>query len=326
MATEEIVIEEAEVEELQNLPAVRAAEAMVTRGEVTVADVVAQRDKIKHVMEAVMEDGIHYGRIPGIAKPSLWKPGAEVLVVTFRLAPTYESEKLFGENDHLTVTSKARLTHIQSGLFIAEGEGMCSTRETKYRYRQAERVCPACGAPAIIKGKQEYGGGWVCFKKKGGCGEKYADGNPIIEDQETGRIENDALPDVWNTVIKMANKRALVAAVLNGTAASDIFTQDLEDIGPVAADTHDAQAPAPESKSKPKADAAALRERIRERVVQADEKRGEAKTAPEVEAAFKANWDTSLDKATAEQLLTLGRELKQWLDAGCEGSFELVPF
>lgn len=33
-----------------------------------------------------------------------------------------------------------------------------------------------------------------------------------------------------NTVLKMADKRALVAAVLNATAASDIFTQDLEDL------------------------------------------------------------------------------------------------
>lgn len=36
--------------------------------------------------------------------------------------------------------------------------------------------------------------------------------------------------DVQNTLCKMACKRALVAAVLNATAASDIFTQDIEDM------------------------------------------------------------------------------------------------
>lgn len=36
--------------------------------------------------------------------------------------------------------------------------------------------------------------------------------------------------DLQNTLYKMACKRALVAAVLNATAASDIFTQDLEDL------------------------------------------------------------------------------------------------
>lgn len=35
--------------------------------------------------------------------------------------------------------------------------------------------------------------------------------------------------DIQNTLYKMACKRALVAAVLNATAASDIFTQDIED-------------------------------------------------------------------------------------------------
>ena len=35
---------------------------------------------------------------------------------------------------------------------------------------------------------------------------------------------------MYNTVLKMAKKRALVDAVLTATAASDIFTQDLEDI------------------------------------------------------------------------------------------------
>ena len=27
----------------------------------------------------------------------------------------------------------------------------------------------------MIKGKPEYGGGWVCYKKKGGCGARWTD-------------------------------------------------------------------------------------------------------------------------------------------------------
>jgi len=34
--------------------------------------------------------------------------------------------------------------------------------------------CPDCGKTgAVIKGKEEYGGGWLCFKKKGGCGASW---------------------------------------------------------------------------------------------------------------------------------------------------------
>lgn len=36
--------------------------------------------------------------------------------------------------------------------------------------------CPQCGkSRAVIKGKPEYGGGWLCFKKKGGCGATWQD-------------------------------------------------------------------------------------------------------------------------------------------------------
>ena len=41
--------------------------------------------------------------------------------------------------------------------------------------------------------------------------------------------ENPDIADVYNTVLKMAKKRAMVDAVLTITAASDIFTQDLEE-------------------------------------------------------------------------------------------------
>jgi ribosomal protein L37AE/L43A len=224
----EIIEGEIIEEETTNLPAVRAHEAMVTRGEVSVADVVAQRHKVKEVMDSVMQEGVHYGRIPGVDKPSLWKPGAEVLNVTFRLAPSYQSERIFHDDGHLTVVSKCQLTHV-SGVFLGEGEGLCSSREDKYANRVAKRVCPACGKDSVIKGKQEFGGGWLCWKKNDGCGAKFADGDAAIESQVVGKVANEHLADSWNTVIKMANKRALVAASLNCTAASDIFTQDLED-------------------------------------------------------------------------------------------------
>lgn len=35
--------------------------------------------------------------------------------------------------------------------------------------------CPSCHEMAVIRGKKEYGGGWVCWKGKDGCGVKYTD-------------------------------------------------------------------------------------------------------------------------------------------------------
>lgn len=194
----------------------------------SVEELIAQVKKIQQVQEAVMKEGEHYGVIPGTNKPTLLKPGAEKLAFVFRLDPQYHSVDHY-DDKHLTVKSKCTLWHIGSGLRMGSGEGSCSTKETKYAFRHAARKCPSCGKEAIIKGKEEYGGGWICFKKKDGCGAKFKDGDAAIETQESGLIANDNLADVYNTVLKMSNKRALVAAVLNVTAASDIFTQDLED-------------------------------------------------------------------------------------------------
>lgn len=58
------------------------------------------------------------------------------------------------------------------------------------------------------------------------------------------KYRNSACWDIQNTLYKMACKRALVAAVLNATAASDIFTQDLEDMD-VPKPAPKASAPAP---------------------------------------------------------------------------------
>ena len=40
---------------------------------------------------------------------------------------------------------------------------------------QKKTLCPNCGKDTIIKSKPEYGGGWLCYSKKGGCGAKFTD-------------------------------------------------------------------------------------------------------------------------------------------------------
>ena len=232
------VIESEAVEVGQELE--RRPSAVLAESELDVDAVVAQVQKIQSLQEAVMKDGEHFGVIPGTDKPTLLKPGAEKLCLTFRLAPSYELERDW-DGEHLTVSVTARLTHIVSGQFWGEGVGLCSTREEKYAYRTASRTCPSCGAAAIIKGKAQYGGGWLCWKKKDGCGAKFDDGDAAIEGQEAGKVPNDRLPDTYNTVVKMAKKRALVDAVLTATAASDIFTQDLE--SPTAESAVDSEPP-----------------------------------------------------------------------------------
>ena len=184
---------------------------------------------IQEVMGKAMKEGEHYGVIPGTDKPSLLKSGAEKLSLTFRLRPTFGLERLDLAGEHREYVVTCDLFN-QAGGHEGQGIGSCSTMESKYRWRQAKRQCPSCGAEAIIRGKAEYGGGWLCWKKQNGCGAKFAATAPEIVAQVADRIENPDLADTFNTVLKMAKKRALVDATLTATAASDLFTQDLEDL------------------------------------------------------------------------------------------------
>lgn len=226
--------------------------------ELSVGQVTAQVAKIQQVMQAVMEDGVHYGRIPGTDKPTLLKAGAEKLALTFRLDPQYDTVRAVEEPEFILFDVRCTLYHIGSGQRIGSGLGSCSSRESKYAYRKASRGCPACGADAIIKGKAEYGGGWICYGKKGGCGSKFLDGDPAIESQSTGRAPNEDIWDQHNTILKMACKRALVAAVLNATAASDIFTQDVEDMEEPPAPNK----PAPRRQESPPASASQQQQQV----------------------------------------------------------------
>ncbi len=215
----------------------------VMPAEMTIEELVARTRKVQEAMKAVMKDGEHYGVIPGTPKPTLLKPGAEKLLNLFMLDPEYAAVREPEDGAHLTITSTCTLYHIGTGARLGSGMGSCSTRESKYAYRNAKRVCPKCGAEAINKskfpprGKRDEAPGWYCYAKVGGCGVEFSAEDPAITGQVLGRVDNPDKADQYNTVLKMANKRSLVAAVLNVTAASDIFTQDLEDM-PGAGDTH----------------------------------------------------------------------------------------
>ncbi len=200
------------------------------------ATVVEQVKLIQHIMKDVMRKDEHYGAIPGVRvkegeKPKmvLLKAGAEKLCFTFQLVPSFTINRTDHANGHREYEIICRLT-TRSGVLVAEGMGTCSTLEPKYRYRSAGRKCPTCGAESIIKGREEYGGGWLCFAKKGGCGAKFQAGDKSIEGQEAGKVENPDPAEQYNTVLKMGKKRAHVDATITACAASDIFTQDIEEL------------------------------------------------------------------------------------------------
>lgn len=216
--------------------------ALAVTPTVTAEELVARLAVIHEAADKAMTEDVDYGVIPGTNKPTLLKPGAEKLGVLFQLDVQLSNEKRWGPGDHLTVTSHATVFHAPSGSRLGYGEGVCSTRERKYAYRTAKQTCPDCGSEAVFKSKHPPRDrpndtpGWYCWTKKGGCGANFAADDVRITGQERGDVDNPDLPDLWNTVVKMAEKRARIDAVLAVTGASAMFTQDIEDFAPAEAE------------------------------------------------------------------------------------------
>ncbi len=229
-----------------------ALAVVVPRGEIIstqelragLASTIEQQEILGQFVAKAMTEGIDYGTIPGteklIKKPdgstekapnrTLLKPGAEKLVTLFRCRPRFRLKRLEDWDKGFFAYEFRCEILTGAGDVVAEGFGSANSREGRYRWRNAARACPSCGKDTIIKGKAEYGGGWICFAKKGGCGAKFSAGDQAIEGQEQGRVDNDDIASLANTILKMAKKRALVDAALALSRCSDLFGQDLEDL------------------------------------------------------------------------------------------------
>lgn len=189
-------------------------------------------NQFQEIVRSQMREGHDFGVIPGTSKPTLLKPGAEKIAKLLGLADQYEimDRQEDWNRPFFRYLIKCSLVSVASGIVISEGLGECNSMEAKYRWREAKKKCPNCGSEVIIKGKVEYGGGWICFQKKGGCGAKWPDGATVIEEQKTGKVENDDIYSQVNTILKMSKKRALVDAALSAGRLSELFTQDIEDM------------------------------------------------------------------------------------------------
>ena len=210
----------------------------------------ARQERGKIVASVLVKDS-DFGIIPGTNKPTLLKPGAEKIADCLNLYPDYESLSSVEDFDKPLFFYRYRCVLRQRGTgdIVATGIGSCSSMEAKYRWKNSDRKCPKCGKSCIIKGKAEYGGGFLCFAKKGGCGAKFTENAPDIVSQTVGKVDNDDVCSLVNTIDKMGQKRALVAAALN-LGFSEQFTQDVEDL-PQTNEEHPPAAPAPQQPAAP---------------------------------------------------------------------------
>lgn len=178
-------------------------------GRMSTADVLRHVTAVQEVMKAVMKPEVHYGKIPGTPKPTLFKQGAEVLCLAFKIADEYRTEDLSSDD-----VARYRVTcigvHQPTGMVLGQGMGECSSAEEKYKWRKAVCDQEFDATPANLRRLK-----WV---------------KPYGKDAFSIKQVRTESADAANTALKMANKRAKIAMVLNVLAVSDMFAQDLEDL------------------------------------------------------------------------------------------------
>lgn len=179
-----------------------ALSATASSGRMTVADIISHVGMVQEVMKAVMKPDIHYGVIPGTDKPTLYKQGAEVLCMAFRVSDTYSVEDL-STADMVRYRVTCTGSHQMTGTVLGTGMGEASSGEEKYKWRKAwddEFEATPENLRRVKMGKYK-----------------------------TKQVRTDPA-DLANTILKMANKRAKIAMTINVTACGDMFGQDLEDM------------------------------------------------------------------------------------------------
>lgn len=183
---------------------------------VTANEIRAQVNLVQDVMKSVMKESTHFGTIPGCDKPTLYKAGSEVLLTTFQISVRPTVEDLSTE-DEARFRVYTEGTYRGDGTHVGTGIGECSSSEEKYKWRKT--VCDEEWNETPDNRRREK---W-CKGKWNKAAKKY---DPSYKVKQV-RTE---VADVSNTVLKMAKKRSQIDLTLTSTAASDIFTQDIEDL------------------------------------------------------------------------------------------------
>jgi hypothetical protein len=159
----------------------------------------------------MLKDGIDYGTIPGVDKPTLLKPGAEKLEKFFflRSQKSCVFKEVADDGSFIKYTYRTTVYN-KSGQVVATCEGTCNSKEKKYRYTTVfdNQATPE---QKKIGEKQE---------RISKAGKKYT----------VYVIERKDFYDLENTIMKMAQKRSYVGAILEATNSSSRFTQDVEDV------------------------------------------------------------------------------------------------
>lgn len=238
-------------------------------------DVKAWYDSFVEFSKSILKTDLDFGIIPGTGKPTLYKAGAEKLRFVYGLSVETECTDKVVDLDRPFIDYTYRcVIKTKNGQPLAQCEGSCNSMEAKYGYLWK----PASELPGVdlstlqskTTGKKQSEFEFAINKSETGgqYGKPAEYWNQWKADIENGKAKkvqrktkkgsemaawelDDVItvykvinPDAIgfkNTIMKMAQKRAFVGAILIATGASEFFTQDVEDMeinGSIYSDNH----------------------------------------------------------------------------------------
>jgi hypothetical protein len=170
------------------------------------AEIIASQEATRVLIHEALLEGRDYGKIPGIDKPSLLKPGAERVCLAFGCTPRYTVVEKEVEHDRPVPWRKVKA--------IWEGP-----RGNKRKVRDEITEGTSLGLYRYVVQCDivHRESGQVVGSSIGSCS--------TMESKYVDRPR-----DCENTIIKMAQKRAHVGATLGAFGLSEQFTQDVEDM------------------------------------------------------------------------------------------------
>ena len=213
---------------------------------------------------SILKMDLDYGIIPGTPKPSLYKPGAEKLRLVYGLSSEHECIEKTADLERPFIDYTYRCTiRSKQGQLLAQCDGSCNSMEPKFGFswKTIDKLPEGIDASklpsklsrkrvtefdfAIQKGETSgayskppaYWNKWKLAIHSGIAKkhrvQRFGKGLDEWVMEETVilyRIANPNVIGMKNTIMKMAQKRAFVGAILLATGASEFYTQDIEDM------------------------------------------------------------------------------------------------
>jgi hypothetical protein len=172
----------------------------------TVAEIQTVRAQVIELMKSAMQEGVHFGKIPGTPKPTLYKAGAEMLLSMFHLSDRIVSIDDLSTYDEIRYRVRVE---VSGPTRTSESAGVCSSSERKYRWR-----APVCNEEFDETPAERRREVWI-----------RADGGA----KKIHQVRTDPA-DAEQTILSMAFKRGLIGATRLALAVSDVFQQDIDDM------------------------------------------------------------------------------------------------